>query len=51
MNAQSLLDQNKKLVERYRQSITRVQDEGVEYELKNLEDYRDDVLTLYNLKL
>ncbi|CAF1170997.1 unnamed protein product [Adineta ricciae] len=51
VNAQSLLDQNKKLVERYRQSITRVQDEGVEYELKNLEDYRDDVLTLYNLKL
>lgn len=32
-------------------SITRVQDDGVENELKNLEDYKNDVLALYNLKL
>ena len=46
-----LLDRHKNLVERYRKSITRVQDEGIENELKNLKDYRNDVLMLYNLKL
>ncbi len=46
-----LLDRNKKLIERYRTSITRVQDEGIENELKNLKDYKNDVLMLYNLKL
>jgi len=46
-----LIDRNKKLIERYRTSITRVQDEGVENELKNLKDYKNDVLMLYNLKL
>ena len=46
-----LLDRHKKLVERYRKSITRVQDEGIENELKNLKDYKNDVLMLYNLKL
>ncbi|CAF3568377.1 unnamed protein product [Adineta steineri] len=51
VNSKSVLDRNKKLVERYRKSISRVQDEGVENELKNLKDYKNDVLMLYNLKL
>lgn len=40
-----------KIVEQYRSSISRVQDEGLENELNNLKDYRDNVLALYNLKL
>lgn len=40
-----------KIVEQYRSSISRVQDEGLENELDNLKDYRDNVLSLYNLKL
>lgn len=41
----------KQLIERYRTSITRIQDDGNENESKNLTDYKNDVLTLYNLKL
>ncbi len=44
-------DPSSLIVERYRKSITRVQDEGIENELKNLKDYKNDVLMLYNLKL
>ncbi|CAF4096168.1 unnamed protein product, partial [Rotaria magnacalcarata] len=52
VDSNSVLDHNKKLVERYRASITRVQDEGVENELKNLNDYKNDInlfMSLSNL--
>ncbi|CAF3473761.1 unnamed protein product [Rotaria sp. Silwood1] len=44
VDSKSIVEQNKKLVERYRTSITRVQDEGVENELKNLTDYKNDII-------
>ncbi|CAF2632217.1 unnamed protein product [Rotaria sp. Silwood2] len=44
VDSKSVLEHNKKLVERYRTSITRVQDEGVENELKNLTDYKNDII-------
>jgi hypothetical protein len=50
-DSKSILDQNQKLIERSRTSITRIQDESVKNELKNLNDYKNDVLMLYNLKL
>lgn len=49
--ASSTTTDREKIVEQYRSSISRVQDEGLENELENLKDYRDNVLSLYNLKL